>query len=117
MGTGTYLSPHVRITHPDGAQFDYAYDGLNRPTTLTDPALALTHLYEPWGTVSAIVRSGAGSGRWTPPDGRLRLSPILLPAGAPAHRIADRGIGAGRADRLGAAVGGRDQGVEDQAAL
>jgi YD repeat-containing protein len=61
----------TRIVHPDGVQFDYAYDGLGRPTTLTDPALALNHLYEPWGTVSAIVRNGAGSGRWTTPDGRL----------------------------------------------
>jgi RHS repeat-associated protein len=60
-----------RITHPDGVQFDYAYDALGRPTTLSDTGQALTHSYEPWGPLNGIVRNGGASGRWTTPDGRL----------------------------------------------
>ncbi|HYI47025.1 MAG TPA: RHS repeat domain-containing protein, partial [Allosphingosinicella sp.] len=61
----------TRITHPDGVQFDYSYDALDRPAGLYDPSSALNHLYEPWGPVSGIVRIGGASGHWTTPDGRL----------------------------------------------
>ncbi|HYI49220.1 MAG TPA: hypothetical protein VEX35_12230, partial [Allosphingosinicella sp.] len=72
----------VRLTHPDGAFFSTDYDGLNRPTWMTDPlggGITLS-AYDTMGAPVSLGRPGAATGYWVTGDGRLiSLSHYLAP--------------------------------------
>jgi RHS repeat-associated protein len=63
----------TRLTHPDGVQFNYSYDGLNRPVFVIDSVIALNHVYRPGGTTAGFGRIGASTGMLIQPDGRLSI--------------------------------------------
>jgi len=77
----------TRLTHPDGAFFSMARDGLGRTTWLTDPlgsGIAVFH-YNAGGTPNAIGRPGANSGLLITGDGRLISLSHYFIAGLDVH--------------------------------
>jgi len=72
----------TRLTHPDGAFFSTDYDGLGRPTWMTDPlggGITLS-AYDSMGAPVSLGRPGAATGYWVTGDGRLiSLSHYLAP--------------------------------------
>ena len=107
--------PATRADVP-GSGVAYSYDAIGRPTGLTDTFtggtgnVTLGFGYNQAGQIASLSRSKEKKGTVT-------VTVPFSSAGARADRVADRGVGAGRADRLGAAVDGRDQSVQHQRAF
>ncbi|HYG30112.1 MAG TPA: hypothetical protein VD887_07850 [Allosphingosinicella sp.] len=79
----------IRITHPDGIFFTYAYDGLDRASAILENGTATlaTFAYDALGRRTSLTRSGAGTTSYAY-DGAGRLQSLGHDFGGTANDVA-----------------------------